>query len=455
MTFWNSALETGSGATYQRLADAIHTAILDGTLTAGTRLPPHRTLSHELGVSIGTITRAYELAARRGDIDATIGKGTYVRGIEAGAEDDPINLRINLPADIGQGMDLANMLTRRAAAEFLSYIPFGGSEDHKAAGLAYLKLSGVDDIAGDLIVTAGGQHALTTAFLTCTKPGDLILCEPLTFGGFLDLARTTDRRITAIPADDKGIDASAFEDMCERLKPTAAFLMPTAQNPTGTTLPLDRRHTIASTAVKHNVTLIEDGVYDPFNPSPLTPLVSLAPEHTYYISSLSKTLVPGLRVGYLACPPRIRESANELQHLLGMGPALVMANIATELADNGAMERLVLAQRTEMAWRNTLANQALGDIPAKSTVQQMANRDVAAPHYWLPLPQGWSPDSFVAAAEAQKILVSPSAHFAVDIATPHVRLALGAAPSRAALEKCLTSLANLLDRGPPRTSRSV
>jgi len=64
-----------------------------------------------------------------------------------------------------------------------------------------------------------------------------------------------------------------------------------------------------------------------------------------------------------------------------MGPALVMANIATELADNDTMERLVLAQRTEMAWRNTLANQVLGDIPAKSTVQQMANRDVAPPHY--------------------------------------------------------------------------
>ncbi len=367
----------------------------------------------------------------------------------------PTNLRINLPADIGQGVDLADAMARRAAAEFLAYIPFGGSEEHKAAGLEYLKLSGVKNIEGTLILTAGGQHALTTAFLTATKPGDLVLSEPLTFGGFLDLARTTDRRVAAIPTDEEGIDVAAFEKMCESLNPAAAFLMPTAQNPTGTTLSQARREAVAAAAIKHDMTLIEDGVYDPFNPSPLTPLVTLAPDHTYYIGSLSKTLVPGLRVGYLVCPQTMGATANDLQHILGMGPPLVMANIATELAETGAMKRLVTAQRAEMAWRNTRADEMLNTNGRKPASADLANRQVAAPHYWLPLPDHWSPDPFVTAAEARQVLISPSAHFAVETATPHIRLALGAAPNRAVFENCLEVLADLLDQEPARVSRSV
>ncbi len=455
MTFWKNALTSGSGPAYQRLADAIHDAVLDGSLSPGSRLPPHRTLSHELGVSIGTITRAYELAARRGDVDATVGKGSFVKGSSVDKSFGPTNLRINLPADIGQGVDLADAMARRAAAEFLYYIPFGGSEEHKAAGREYLKLSGVEDFEGSLIVTAGGQHALTTAFLTATKPGDLILCEPLTFGGFLDLARTTDRRIAAIPTDDSGIDAAAFDEMCANLKPAAAFLMPTAQNPTGTTLSQERREAVAAAAIKHGVTLIEDGVYDPFNPSPLTPLVTLAPDHTYYIGSLSKVLVPGLRVGYLVCPQTVGATANDLQHILGMGPPLVMANIATELAETGATKRLVSAQRAEMTWRNTRADDMLNTGGLRPASADLGNRQVAAPHYWLPLPDHWSPETFVAAAEARQVLVSPSSHFAVETATRHVRLALGAAPSRPQFDECLTILADLMRQEPARVNRSV
>ena len=444
MTFWNTALENGSGPAYQRLADAIHQAATDGTLSPGTRLPPQRELSFQLGVSIGTVTRAYDLAARRGHVHAVVGKGTFVA--EA-SHTGPTNLRINLPADVGQGVELAEALSRRVADEFLSYIPFGGSQSDQAAGRAYLKLGGVDNLPGDLIVTAGGQHALTTALMAATKPGDLILCEPFTFGGFLDFAKATDRHVMAIPVDDKGIKSAAFDQLCAEHQPAAAFLMPTAQNPTGATLPLNRRKAIAKSAITHNVMLIEDGLYDPFADTPLTPLSTLAPEHSFYIGSLSKTLVPGLRVGYLACPPRMRDAANDLQHLLGMGPPQAMANIATELMENGATTRLVKKQRKEILWRHALANKILG--------QQPSTEIVAAPHHWLPLPKPWTSDAFVAAAEAEGVLISPASHFAVQEPSAHVRLALGAAPTRTILEEKLAILAQLLKQPSTRAGRSV
>lgn len=447
MTFWTKALETRSGPAYRRLADGLHDAIADKVVTIGDRLPPQRELAYELGVSTGTITRAYDLATRRGDVTAVTGKGSFVASPVMRKGDDAVNLRINLPADIGQGVELAAALGRRSAAEFLSYIPFGGSEADRQAGVAYLKLGSVTALPDDLIVTAGGQHALTTALMVATSPGDTVLCEPFTFAGFLDYARLTDRKIVAIPADKEGIRPAAFEELCEKHKPAAAFLTPTAQNPTGTTLSESRRKAIAKSAVRHGLTIIEDGIYDPLLPEPPITFHELVPDQTFYIASLSKTVAPGLRVGYLICPPARRDDANDMQHLLGMGPPQAMANLTTALIESGSAETMTRAQAREISARQELARAILG---------QPDSADKAyAPHLWLPLPKTWTPETFIAAAEAQNVLVSPSSHFAAEAASNHVRLALGAAPDRKILEVALTNLAQLLEKNPTRASRSV
>jgi DNA-binding transcriptional MocR family regulator len=447
MTFWTEALKTKTGPAYQRLADGLHNAITAGTLTVGEQLPPQRELAYELGVSTGTITRAYDLATRRGDVTAVIGKGSFVASPASRTKDGPINLRVNLPADVGQGVDLATTLARSTAADFLSYVPFGGSEADRTAGTRYMKLGGVTAAPDDLIVTAGGQHALTTALMVATKPGDIILCEPDTFAGFLDFSRLTDRQVLAIPSDNDGIRPAAFEGLCAKHKPRAAFLTPTAQNPTGTTLSLQRRKAIAKSAIKHDVTLIEDGLYDPLVPTVPTSLHTLTPDKTFYIASLSKTVAPGLRVGYLICPHTYRDGANDMQHLLGMGPPKAMANIATGLIENGSAEKMTRAQASEISARQKLARKALH--------RWTAQEDVYAPHLWLPLPDYWTSDTFAAAAEAEGILVSPAGHFAVENPSNHVRLALGAAPDRNMLQASLKKLDVLLEKKPARASRSV
>ena len=452
MTFWIRALETGAGPAYLRLADGLHTAIKDGIVQVGDRLPPQRELAYELGISTGTITRAYDLAIRRGDITAVTGKGSFVASPVMRKNDAAVNLRINLPADVGQGVDLAAALSQRSAAEFLSYIPFGGSEADRRSGAAYMKLGGVSACPDDLIVTAGGQHALTTALMVATKPGDTILCEPFTFAGFLDYARLTDRQIVAIPADREGVRPAAFEELCKKHKPAAAFLTPTAQNPTGANLSESRRKAIAKSAMKHGLILIEDGIYDPLMPEPLPTFHERAPEQTLYIASLSKTVAPGLRVGYLLCPPAFRDAANDMQHLLGMGPPQAMANLATTLIESGRADAMTKAQAKEIAARQKQARAILS--------QPGRDEQAYAPHLWLPLPNTWTSDLFVAAAEADGVLVSPSNHFAAEAgsneaAAIHVRLALSAAPDRKTLDDALSKLAELLEKAPARASRSV
>lgn len=467
MTIWQTFLKTKAQTkdpAYQRLADDIHQAIAEGHLASGTKLPPQRELAYELGVSIGTITRAYDLCLRRGDLVATVGRGTFVREQRA-TPDAPINLRVNIPADIGQGVEIAHALARRPAGEFMGYIPFGGADTDREAGATYLALGGMQANPADIIVTAGGQHALTTALLTATKPGDLVLCEPLTFGGFLDGAKLMNRRVTGIPADAQGILPAAFETLCQQEKPKACFLTPTAQNPTGTTLPSKRREAIVETALRHNVMIIEDALYDPLVTSPPLPLSMLAPDICFHVASFSKTIAPGFRVGYLTCPQHLRAQANDIQHLLGMGPPWAMAEIASELIRTGAAERLTRAQATEIKARRAIAAEIL-DSPAKDQVQNPAHRPAQsirkgdAPHLWLALPDHWTAEKFVASAEVQGLLVSPAHHFAADQTAArqtqsHIRLSLGAARSRDVLTTSLTAIRDLMQSQPTNTQRSI
>ncbi|MEQ9520823.1 MAG: PLP-dependent aminotransferase family protein [Parvibaculum sp.] len=454
MTIWQAFLKQtrNTAPAYKQLADEIHQAIAAGRLASGAQLPPQRELAYELGVSIGTVTRAYDLCLRRGDLVATVGRGTFVRDQNA-ASTGPINLRVNIPADIGQGVEIASVLARRPASEFMGYIPFGGAAADRDAGAHYLALGGMKANPANLIVTAGGQHALTAALLTATKAGDLVLTEPFTFGGFLDAAKLMNRRVKGIAADAEGIIPDDFEALCKREKPKACFLTPTLQNPTGTSLSKKRREAIVEIALKHNVTIIEDALYDPLVAKPPVALSTLAPDISFYVSSLSKTIAPGFRVGYLLCPPRFRAQTNDIQHLLGMGPAWAMAEVASELIRSGAAARLTRAQAAEIKARRDIAADLLR--PVTKTIAKSN-----APHLWLPLPAHWTAEGLVAAAEARGLLTSPASHFAVDkssapITMSHIRISLGAAKSRAELATSLKLVQELMQGQATTGQRSI
>lgn len=455
MTIWKNLLTenaadprpTDRRPTYRLLADNIHQAIVDGDLKSGSKLPPQRELAYTLGVSIGTITRAYDLGLRRGDLVATVGRGTFVRE-QAEAKTGPINLRVNIPADIGQGVEIAKALAKRPAGEFMGYIPFGGAVADREAGATFLKLGGMHANPENIIVTAGGQHALTTALLTCTQPGDLVLTESFTFGGFLDVAKLMNRRVAAIQADADGILPDAMEALCKREKPKACFLTPTAQNPTGTTLSNARRDAIIEIGCRFDLSIVEDALYDPLSPAPPQPLSMRAPDICFHVASFSKAIAPGFRVGYLTCPQHLRAAANDIQHLLGMGPPWAMAEVASELIVSGAAQRLTKAQAAEISARRALAAKTLSNVHVEP---EHSN----APHLWLSLPDQWTSESFTQAAEARGLLLSPASHFAVGESTNHIRLSLGAARSREELQSSLNLINELMQSQPSNRQRSI
>src|SRR5690554_1162318 len=154
MTKWLPDLAGRTGPRYQAIADAIIEAVGGGALAPGDRLPPQRELAWRLGVTVGTVSRAYMLAEERGVLSAEVGRGTFVRARGAANEtiapvsDVRFDLGMNAACDPAQGDALAASLaaiSRRDRLEnLLRYMPLGGHPEHRAAAAAWIARRGLD-----------------------------------------------------------------------------------------------------------------------------------------------------------------------------------------------------------------------------------------------------------------------------------------------------------------------
>ena len=168
MTNWSPDLSAHVGPRYRAIADALETDIAGGRLAAGERLPTHRLLAHKLGVTVGTITRAYAEAGRRRLVTATVGRGTFVRDRRRPAaptatlgDPDLADLRSNYPvhglADEVLAETLEQIRHDANLGELLQYQDHAGIPRHRAAGASWIARSGVNVSPSRVLVTAGGS----------------------------------------------------------------------------------------------------------------------------------------------------------------------------------------------------------------------------------------------------------------------------------------------------------
>jgi DNA-binding transcriptional MocR family regulator len=456
MTMW--APELGrSGPRYLALADAIEHAVVAGDLGTGVRLPPQRDLAFRLGVTVGTVSRAYALVATRGLVSGEVGRGTFVRAHEIEPRVNPIDdgsgelikLTVNAPPDptyravLGRG--LAELAAKPGAVQdLLSYTPKRGLADHRAAVAKWLGTLGLDARADDVILTGGAHQAIIAALAGLAAPGDTVLIEALTYAGVCHIAERFGLRLRGLALDDQGLMPEALDAACQNGSARLLVLNPVAHNPTTATMSLERRQAIAALARRHDLIVLEDDVYGRLPEERAPPIAALAPERTVYITSASKSIAPGLRLGMLLSPPAYLQPIADVQHDLFLTCPPLMAELFKLWLGNGTVERLARRQCAEARIRQELAREILGNRPYQAQPTTY--------HLWLPLPAPWRTSQFVAAAKARGVEVDPGSAFAVDRAqAPHaVRVSLSAAASRERLRTGLQILAELLDEPPAR-----
>ncbi len=463
MTNWTPDLSTGDGPLYLRLANRIENDIGEGVLAEGTKLPPQRDLAYDIGVTIGTVGRAYALLRERGLVSGEVGRGTYVldRTTAAPGSRTPVPVQdgglrhLEAPAgkvrfdstaapDIGQGALIGRMLAeicRDHPGEVASYTrstPASWTE----AGSAWLARGGFLPDPDSIVSTLGAHAALVAVTSAATAPGDHIVFENLTYSQFARSAGLIGRRTALVQSDRQGVIPEDFERLCAQRHPKLAFLMPTAQNPTVSTMPETRRRDIAEIARRHNVWLIEDDLYGALALDTTPLLAEFAPERTFVVGGLSKSVAAGIRGGWVACPPHFTHRVAVAHKMATGGMPFVLAELSARLVLSGEAETLRERSLQEINARLKLARSILAGFDLSSQTN--------IPFVWLGLPDPWLSGTFAKAAFDAGILLDDEDEFKAGRSEQvyhRVRLGLSTPRSRDEVTAGLEALRRLLDDG--------
>lgn len=453
MTIWRPDLTSKTGPKYRQIADAIGECIADGRLSEGARLPAQRDLAYDVGVSLNTVSRAYADAIERGFVHGEVGRGTYVRAsgpLPPRADQarlirpnsGPIDFSLNLPAP-GESAavlsdTLADLQSSGGLASFLDYQIEGDQDRHARSAVKWLERLGLDAQPGNIVLTCGAQHGLMVAMLGLLRPGDVLLTEALTYAPVMAIAQHLSINVVPVAVDEGGLDPVALDAACASTAAKTLYCMPTLHTPMTATMDAARRGEIAAVARNRDLKVIEDDVFGCLPQQRPRPIACLAPERTIYITSVSKSMAPGLRVGYVLAPDAHAHSLRAAVNMSCWMPPPLMAEIASRWIEEGTADRLNEAQREKARIRQATAKQILPN--------EYLTSDPEGLHLWLNLPPHWKQDAFRAEAERQGVKLVTAETFAVDrsSAPNAVRLCLSHEASEERVARGLETIASIM-----------
>ncbi|MCB5410413.1 PLP-dependent aminotransferase family protein [Pseudogemmobacter faecipullorum] len=437
---------------YLRLAREFEQQIREGNLPLGSQLPAQRELALARNVHVSTVTRAYrELqkldlvtgSTRRGTI--VTGNGTMPRADRGGSGAALIDLTVNRPASDAFLRQLEAEMPRLAAdprfAEVQEYQLPEGPLWAREAGQNWIALNGFRPPLSDIVLTSGAQHALLAVICGHINPGDTIVADRLTYYGLRALAQMFRFRIIGIGSDHEGLSAQELRQLCASQSIKALFVVPTMQNPLVVSMSAQRRQDIVEIAREYDLLIIEDDVYGPLQDNRPPAFWQLAGERSYHISTLSKALAPGLRIGWLSCPPGRAVIMGEAIRTTAWMPAPLTALVAARWIEDGTAATILRAQQAEVHARHQLITRELRGFDLVSDPRCM--------FLWLRLPAPWRAQEFAETLYAQGVSVMPADAFACDRQPVEhaVRINFGGASSREALLQASRIIAaTLVDR---------
>lgn len=439
---------------YQSIAETIRNGIQKGDLKPGDRLPPHRILADQIGVTVGTVARGYNLAASWGLVSGEIGRGTIVSSHESGYDHVPLKLNdsyvdlgvlkptsTTAPALRKQAFEdtLKKVGIRWKNKAFIGFPPEFGLTQYRRAGASWIARLGIEASEDEVLLTAGGQEAIHLLLTTLTDPGDPILVEELTHISFKELGSILNLKMIGISMDDQGIMPDALQAATRQSQARVLFITPTNNSPTTAVMSRQRREQIIDIALKNNLFIIENGLFSNFTAELPDPIAALCPEQTAYVTSLSFCASPEIRVGYLKTLKKNIPKLKAAKRALAVSGSMISAEIATHWISSGILEELMDWQIREIKARAQIAADILGGLDYRYSPDGM--------FMWLTLPAPWRVTDFTNAARDRNVMVLESERFVIGRgAAPHaIRISLTSAQTREHLVEGLKIIVDLID----------
>ncbi|MEP7454951.1 PLP-dependent aminotransferase family protein [Phyllobacterium sp. SB3] len=467
MTNWLPDLENDiepqerRGPLYMRLANRIESDIAQGILPPGTKLPPQRNLAFDIGVTIGTVGRAYNLIRERGLVTGEVGRGTYVTshkdvplversststpfGGTRGAIIEPGNIRLDSTAaiDVGQSEPMERLLqgiVKQYPREISSYsrtLPQGWLE----AGSKWLASPGWTPEPTTIVPTLGAHSAILAIIAAVTAPGDKIAFEDLTYCSAARSVNLMGRRSIIMHTQAGFATPDDFERLCAQQHPKLVFLMPSLHNPTATTMPEENRRAIVEIARRYNVWIIEDEIYGSVMQNEHIAIAALAPERTFHIGGLSKSVAAGVRGGWVACPSHLATRVYTAHKMVTGGMPFMMAELGAQLVNSGEADVIRNKVRKEVQAREAIAQNIFAGMEF--------NSQPLATFLWVKLPDPWLSATFKNAALNEGVLIDDEDEFKpgrTEKAFHRVRLGVTVPATREELRQGFSIIRRLME----------
>jgi len=460
---------------YEQVSQRISHLIENGVLKGGDRLPSLRQLSEEMQVSINTVKEAYWRLENRNQITAVPQSGYYVRKqpqlSPAYAKVDPTQLdpqEITLCQIFGAFQDagqstpeirlaVAHMdpalwpaktlgryfqeAARDQPEEAFNYLIAPGSRALRAQIAQQGIACGLDIAPDDVVITNGCQEALFLALMSLCAPGDTVVLESPIYFSLINLLQQLKLKIIEIPtSDDGGISLETLRFVLDNHTVKAVFSIPNFNNPMGFTMPSWKKKKLVQLLARRRVPLIEDDIYGDlcFGPRPEPCKVYDARGEVILCSSFSKTIAPGLRVGWML-PGKYTAQVNRLKTLINLASSPInQMVVARFLKEGGYRQHMRRVRRQLQVQLEALRAAVLQYFPAGTKV----TRPDGGLFVWIELPEAFDTDVLYRRAVRSGIMFAPGTLFSIhNRYNHHLRLCSGTWNDR--VEKAIARLGRL------------
>jgi GntR family transcriptional regulator/MocR family aminotransferase len=438
-----------------QLERELREAIRSGRLAAGERLPSSRALAAELGLSRGLVLECYSQLQAEGFLTSLAGSATRVAAgaVSHSATSAPTRREARLAVDFRPGVPDLTSFPRRdwawamreacrdATPAELGYGDPRGTEVLRHVLAGYLRrVRGAVADEQQIVICVGFAQGINLVLGSLARTGARrVAIEDPGDDEYKQIAARLGLEALPVPIDDRGIDVDALAGTGAR----AVILTPTHQFPTGIALAPERRQALVSWATEHRATIIEDD-YDAefrYDRDPVGALQGLAPDRVALIGTVSKSLAPALRLGWVVCPPALLDSVVEDKGLADRGsPALEQLALA-RLIESGRFDRHLRHMRGVYAARRDALIAALDAVAPEVALSGLAAGFHAVAH----LPPNADEQAIVEQARARSIGLDGMRDYRPGGESGPPQLVLGFGNlTEAAIERGVNAVADLL-----------
>lgn len=432
---------------YEQVAERIQSLIQEGTLGPGDRLPSVRKLKQQLSVSMSTVLEAYRLLEDRGLIVARPQSGYYVKTTALVLPDEPsqstplcqvrpvdISLMLRLlrmdlsPETIHLGAAvpgvehfpltmlnrLMGQVMRNNPMAVHTYNTVPGCEPLRREVAKRMLNAGCSITPDQIVATAGTTEAYYLALRTVTKPGDTVVIESPSYYAVLEAMNSLGLNALELPTHPReGISLSALQSALENQSVSACVLVSNFSNPIGSCMSDRKKKALVELLNQYDVPLIEDDIYGELNFEGSRPKAIKAFDtqgRVLYCSSISKTLSPGLRVGW-CIPGRYQQQVEHLKvvvsHMTATAPQLA---VAAFFANGGYDRHLRTLRRAYQQQMNRMLQAILDYFPAETRVTRPQGGHVL----WVEIPGGFNALELFEEAVQHHISIAPGPMFSTS-----------------------------------------